>query len=1366
MAYVGRTFTLIREGGSATPETVEDLEEFRDKPAYVLRGGPGSGKTTEFRREANRSGAHYVSARDFMVSFRDEWRTSTIFIDGLDEMRVGLDDPRKPMDQIRGKLVQLGVPRFRISCREGEWLGKNDRKALAALTGDSDVPVLRINPLGMEDIRKLLNARLDPDRSQQLLNQPILQTLLGNPLTLRLLAKAFSGPDSPVSRTDAFTRACEQLAIETSHKHQAATFGAINRSSILRTAERICTILLLSGRTGCRRFGDLTDQDWLVLGELDEMDPKLANLTLRSRIFESPDADDRFLPVHRQIAEFLAARHLAHRIDEGLPVRRILSLVSGFDGKVVADFAGLTAWLAVLCKASRLEIIGRNPLGVLFDGDIKEFSAVEKAALIKGVSATPWQWRDYDRVISNTDARLEDLATRNMVDVFRQFLEAPVHDDPSERAAFLITRSLGGSPAVEELRLDLLRIVRSDQWHPRIRYYSLSALVIPWMNSNRDAKTLKDLAQDIANGTIPDQDDEMLGLLLRSLYPSILSAIDIVRFLKPPKDSTLYGEYARFWYRLPDIGLDLDQIGHVLDAIYAKNEEINSESDDQKSVRDLIRRIPGSLLRQYLETDQSVLDHARLYNWMELWADPHYRTRLADQCKIQEWVVGHAEDFRRVVSHGLDRCAAMRQSGTDAEALCRLLDELEAAPDQITKWLLEQSVDAKNPSVSRALRQLSQRGVDPSYRFDTVARREPSLEEVGAVLLADMNGPDPERASALSPALPAKTISTEPAVPERAQSAYVSPRLQALRAQIRQDLDVVASKQCPVAVLDRLARTYFGLSGSDEGQTPEDRLSELLADGSLVAAALEGLRCAVGRSDVPTLDEIADLVKKDLIHPLARPFLAGLAEIARRQGRQELLVNTDRLRTGLAFHFGTPFLDPQPNWTDDTEGPDPSTPPWYQRLLTSQTEVVAEVLIKMARAELSKGSVLFDALYRLETSSDHQQVAQLACPALLRSMPVRSNSEQMDGLACLLRSSIRHCDQDDLQGLIDSKIGRSSIHAGQRVYWLAAGLFCAPARYRQKLVASLQNRESLIRHVVDFFMGSPSVAPRELPLDGLDGASVEALILLVGKLFEPPDFHNMRLRGPVLVQALIHHLSQDPSKEASGSLSKLSQAVELNRWRRPIQVAQGEQAAYRRTVSFRYVPTRQLLQTLENAEPSSAADLAALTTDRMEAIAERIRHGNTSDWRQYWDWPRKKGEAPEPRHEDLCRDALLSDLRPELGPRIDAQPEGRYADDKRADIRVSYSAFNVPVEIKKSSHRELWTAVRNQLLPKYARDPDCDGYGIYTVFWFGENRAQPPPHGTRPRDAQELGDALLDSLSPKEMRKVSIVVIDVAKRPS
>jgi len=190
-----------------------------------------------------------------------------------------------------------------------------------------------------------------------------------------------------------------------------------------------------------------------------------------------------------------------------------------------------------------------------------------------------------------------------------------------------------------------------------------------------------------------------------------------------------------------------------------------------------------------------------------------------------------------------------------------------------------------------------------------------------------------------------------------------------------------------------------------------------------------------------------------------------------------------------------------------------------------------------------------------------------------------------------------------------------------------------------------------------------------------------------------------------------------------------------------------------------------LVRTLENGKPGSAADLAALTTDHLDAFAKRVRHGNTSDWRQFWDQP-QNGALAKPRHEDLCRDALLSDLRLELGHLIDAEPEGRYADDKRADIRVSCDGFNVPVETKKSDNRCLWTAIRDQLLQKYTRDPGCEGYGIYVVFWFGRNGVPAPPQGLRPSSAEALRRGLVNSLSPDEKRRLSIVVIDVAKQPS
>ncbi|MCY4232343.1 MAG: hypothetical protein OXE59_01155, partial [Bacteroidetes bacterium] len=132
-----------------------------------------------------------------------------------------------------------------------------------------------------------------------------------------------------------------------------------------------------------------------------------------------------------------------------------------------------------------------------------------------------------------------------------------------------------------------------------------------------------------------------------------------------------------------------------------------------------------------------------------------------------------------------------------------------------------------------------------------------------------------------------------------------------------------------------------------------------------------------------------------------------------------------------------------------------------------------------------------------------------------------------------------------------------------------------------------------------------------------------------------------------------------------------------------------------------------------------------------------------------------------PKHENDCRDRLLSDLKLILNQKdIDAQPEGVYADEKRSDIRISYlSDFSIPIEIKKNSHRKIWHGINEQLIPKYTRDPNCDGYRIYLVLWFGAKSMS----GGIVSDPQELKNQLEKQIDPTLRNKINIVVIDVSQ---
>ncbi len=249
------------------------------------------------------------------------------------------------------------------------------------------------------------------------------------------------------------------------------------------------------------------------------------------------------------------------------------------------------------------------------------------------------------------------------------------------------------------------------------------------------------------------------------------------------------------------------------------------------------------------------------------------------------------------------------------------------------------------------------------------------------------------------------------------------------------------------------------------------------------------------------------------------------------------------------------------------------------------------------------------------------------------------------------------------------------------------------------------------------------------------------------------------------VRGLIEQLAAISTKDASNALEALASDRDLRPWHSHLADSTHRQNALCREAGFVHGDVAQVLDTLSCGAPANAADLAALTLEHLHQVAGNIRDGNTSDWRQYWNVD-QYCRPLNPRPENTCRDALLSDLKNRLLPLgVDVQGEGSYADGKRADIRVSFPRFNVPIEIKRSNHRDLWSAIRSQLIARYVRDPGTGGHGIYVVFWFGEregHRPAPPGAGPIPTSPAELESLLRNTLSHEEQFRIRICVIDVS----
>ncbi len=1362
--FVPRTCTEVREDkkdDAKTESSSRDLEEFRDADAYVLLGAPGAGKTTTFKQEAVCfSQTCYVTARDFITfDDRPEWHNTTLFIDGLDEKRAGSLDGRTPLDGIRKKLARLGRPRFRLSCREADWFGANDRESLKAISPNGQVTVLRLDPLADGDILKILRDNLEVNDPQTFVHearQKGLEYLIGNPQNLSMLVKAVAGAggDWPETRLQTFEMACRTLLLEHNKEHQVAKPVNVDISVLLDAAGQLCAVQLLTGRAGYALPGTKSDHECLGLEQIPGEDQKVLRYVLGTKLFVVP-TEGRAAPVHRQVAEFLAGGHLASLIENGLPVRRILALMTGDDGGVVSELRGLSAWLATSTKTGRMAIIDRDPIGTVLYGGVKDFSVDEKRRLIHGLyresQKNPWFFSS----LEGMDSRFGDLATSDMATVFREALTSPVRDETHQGLVVVLVEALRHRPAIPELMAVVLSVVKDDTWWPRIRYRALDTILHQSKNNQPIGDKLKNLLADVYSGSVLDSNDELLGQLLCALYPSKLSASEILRYLRTPKHRDLLGTYKLFWNGHVVEDSTNEQRAELLDIFVERYKKLSAEIQENPQPDLPFSSLPSALLIRFLKTSQEEIDPDRLFNWLHVAAlDTPDLLPRDDEPTINDWLSKHPKIQKAIIAKCIECCHG--KEPFDSFLTCvsmqrRRLFNATLPPD-FGSWCLDQAIHATDDNA--AIWYILQ-VTNAVHQHETGLTREIVKERL-------THHPSLENAfeNALRKHLPeCEERNNNENTPKEKFKRRANQRHQKFRDQVKAHVTELRENQCIPALLDQLAGAYFGEFRDVEGDNPRDRLHNLLGgDTDLIETVLAALRDSVNRSDVPTAAEIIRLHSDKQRYFLELPFLAGMEELS--EPEKELQLNERQMRQAIAFYYTSVTLR---YYRGDK-------PHWYRWLLARHPEVVSDVLIEFVRSELRNGEEHFLEAPKLAFSKEHQAVASLTSLPLLELFPVRCTSRQLGLLNALLVAALLHCEKETFEKLIERKLSLPSMNTAQRVYWLAAGFFASPASCRETLQESVSGYEQRIRHLAEFLTTYRDQSAWARLFSRLGAQELELLIRLFGGAYRPISYSSRvmsydgtRVMTTDLVAALINQLSSLPSPEATTALESLSSDKALRPWRFKLMDSASRQDAIRREASFRHKDVEQVLQVLDNLRPANAADLAALTMDVLSDMARRIRDGNTSDWRQYWNMD-SPSQPDTPKHEDLCRDALLSGLQLELEPLgIHAQPEGRYADDNRADIHVTYSDFNVPVEIKKSTHRDLWRAIREQLITKYTRDPGADGYGIYLVFWFGAEGCQMPLSGKRPSNVHELQERLLDTLSADEKFKIAICVIDVSK---
>lgn len=1366
---------LFSEAQSPRQGASRVLSEFRKTNAYVLLGAPGAGKTTSFQQEAEATGGHYVTARDFLTfDDKPEWHGATLFIDAFDERRAGLADGGTPLDQIRSKLHTLGCPPFRLSCREADWFGANDREHLKQVSPNRDISVIRLDPLSEEDTATILSKNFEVSNPQEFIASARakgIESLLTNPQSLGMLVKAVnpSGDGTfPESRTETFDLACRTLLREHNSDHQLARHESFDIEAVMEAAGRLCAVQLLAGAQGYALPGAEGGPDFPEFAQISGGDRRVLRHVLGTKFFEAP-SEGHVIPIHRQAAEFLAARHLSRLIGESLPLGRALSLMTANDGAVVSELRGLSAWLAAHNKGSRLEIIDRDPLGTVLYGDASTFSTHEKRHILQCLKKELKEGDLYSAGYDFYD-RLGDIATPDMEGEFQALLEASAKDQRQQSLIWILLMSLAHGSLHPGFEDALLVIIRRDDFPVGIKDAAADILIRRTPDATKAYNALKSVLDDVVDGTIVDPEDRLLALLLGKLYPEALSAPEVLRYLRPPKTRVGSMDYEIFWNcRIVDKATPVDA-ARLLNGLVERGPKLLEQFRSSAGFVYFLHELPARLMSFCLRNSEEEIDPYTLFAWLGAVAwneDAEYFPHNGNEwtCDISAWLSDHPEVQKSLLITAVTNCLQSDQSLTEEEFNGRMMRLKRrffdpSPPSDFGDWCVDQAIAATQ---SQEARYFLMRALDADYggeeADEAVGRRiacHPHLKSLYGELLD----------ARITQLENARRIRDGYAQRVRDREALKEGRRGKWREEVKPHEEELRENRAPPGLLHNLAKAYLGGYGDVRGGRPEDRLRVLLGtDDSLIGAVLDGLRGSIERSDIPSDAETIRLNAENKRHLLALPIVAGLEDRATAAPDSRLKLDDKQMRSALAIHYT------EPNWgayIGGNRSVDVKSI-WFPPLLESHPEVVSDVLVKFAGSKFRSGDGFVEGLYELAHSKDHKAVARLVSLPLLQMFPTRCTERQLPGLRHLLHAACLHCDKRALAGLIERKLAARSMIVSQRVYWLAAGLLVSPDIFVAMLDSYVAGKQRRVRHLAAILAKWFDV-PRGL-LELLSAPALKTLVKHVGATCQPYPFGSEggglvtpSMEAGMRVGGFINRLASMPSSAATDALAELSGDDGLRAWRPLIVDAANRQKIARREADFRHCSIGQTIAMLNNGPPANAGDLAAQTTDHLREIAKHIRDGSTSDWRQYWNVDsHNRPEKPKP--EDACRDALLSDLQVRLAPfGIDAQREGQYADDKRSDIRVSYGNFNVPIEIKKSCHRDLWSAIRTQLIAKYARDPGADGFGIYLVFWFGntEHCRPTPGEGAPPKSADELATRLQQTLSEEERRKISICVIDIA----
>ncbi|MDZ5698695.1 hypothetical protein [Chelativorans sp. M5D2P16] len=1325
------------EGRESETQRVSDL---RGEPYVVLLGEPGIGKSTVFRIEAEQEGGTLLRVRQLVNGSRPPPGT-TLFIDALDEYRSDGSAADKA-DKLAQAIAESKVARWRLSCRSEDWRNASDIAAIQSTTAGHDIVVAHLLPLEETEASPLLAAWGEPDPGAFLeqASRMGVAAFAQNPLGLRMLNKAVQRNGTwPSTRFAVMAEGTRQLAHEHNslHTHDRGWPGA---HAIIEAAARSCLMLLTTGAQAIWRSNAVPPE----LGEHRAL-PTLEDLGLSARVFgdmlDTPlfrGEGDAFEPMHRVVAEFLAAKALADAVIGSknratLPLSRAVAMITSSDGRPPTELRGLYAWLAAHLAeagdaAGARRLIEADAVTVLAYGDAAIFRTSERRAILENIGSDDPYFRSSESGIT----AFGGLAGEDLADDFRAILTGPVN---SQKFITVFDALTIGHP-VHSLR-PLLREIALDSgresWH---RWRAADA----WLNGAEDATVARLELLDALDREALSSSREVLRLHIAAEVPSVLLGATRLRsivgdFDAAPDDNTighlfslgrrleceplpeLLDEFVSSWRPPQGSRHRAFEVDSFLDRLAAHY--IATLSPDSRTVWRWTRN---------LNDDESLADRHReetrkaLSQWFD--ADPRHECEILDLI-LKEYQPIDPKNRPWQPAHDYFRFAKRPVSRPLAQYI--LTQAAEAASGEERRWVEKVAVFL-----------VKEANADPSaywsvYDYLTKGRGRKRL--LAQLVASKLSGSQLRHRSWQI------KRSRENARRRTKDIAILSSQLEALReGRHHHNLFIVAEN-------------YLRKS-KDDGLAPFDWLVAELNEPVAVAVRSGWQRLVTQPPDFLTTAALGRAAGQNEGWRIEHAVVAGL----------DLMLRESCVPANESIPVETALIALKSGVYAEAEERRDAVYDWAAARLGSNSDEGIAALTTFWIEGLEAGGDGLDGLWPLTRPHRVNEVVRRAFWAVLEARPNMHEA----ALKHALTEAFDLFEPIAIGELAQAALTTAGLTLRQELLWTFVAFSVAPGATRDRLL-TLSRRASpsdLAFLGLDRELGSV--------VQGLDHAfeRLEVIALMAGAHSTPEGRHGRSGRVNDVhhladaTTGAITSLSMQKEAPAGDALLRLSLEPSLEQWRQSILHALAEQMRLRRDEEFRHPTAAQIADALAGGAPVNASDLRAIAREELVRLRDELRTVDTGDWKMCWN--RDGNIAMKPLHENECRDYLLSRLRDRMSKyRIAAAaPEAQRAGETRADMLIlSGAGGNLPVEVKRHYHPEVWTAAATQL-QGYASAPDADGLGIYLVIWFGADVQPMPPRsdGTaRPTAAAELEGMLIADLPEGLRERTEVIVFDVSR---